>query len=313
MQNQEMAIQQFLVDSANFVTSHPEEWSLDYDVEMETLNHLLRVRIQEGAAERYSSLFQDLCSIQHDDGGWGDTRDEKESKLRTTSFSTQMVLRANRILRDSELKRSIERGLAFIVEHQEQDGSWLDPGWPVWDATSVSVGTLIFAANEPWGKEIYLSALTEGIAFIVENQRPGGGWYSKATSYPIDTTAHLLQKCLLVDVSGERIERALQFLLQAQDQAGHWDKSNVDHTCDAVRSLMLAASHKAAAQYIAEIERASEKAIKWLMDCVVDGGLGSHPGVKPDVLFTCDGIDTALKYLAFKAERRRKFMADFYR
>lgn len=306
-------VKAFLRDAEQFNETHAGEWSLDYNVEMETLNHLLRVWVQNGTSEKHLWLLLTLCDYQHVDGGWGDYRDERVSKVRTTAFSTQMLLRANRQLHHAKIAQSVTRGIDFLVAEQQPDGSWLDPMWPIWDATSVPIGTLIFVAKEPFGTAIQATALKRGMSFVIEKQKPDGGWYSSSASFPSDTTAHLLQKCLLYGTPDHVVVPAIQWLLNRQAQEGHWDKENIDHTCDAVRCLMLATSYPQGQPFLAQIADSTERAVRWLMDGVVNNGFGTHLGTAPNVLYTCDAIDTALKYIAFKEQLSKENMITFYR
>jgi squalene cyclase len=196
---------------------------------------------------------------------------------------------------------------------QLEDGSWHDLRWHFWDATSVSVGTLIFLVYEPWATPAHREALAQGTHFIIEGQQPDGGWYSELTASPVDTTAHLLQKCILLGVSESVTVPAVELLLSLQHADGYWDGQNVDHTCDAIRCLMLAASSDPGKQYALSVLEASNRALSWLMSCAVDGGVGAYPDSEPNVLFTCDAIDTVLKFQLFHSAYADSTMVSLYR
>jgi squalene cyclase len=292
----------FLRSAYAFIDEHPEEWKLEYDVDLEVLNHVLRVRIQDGSINQHVSHVRALCQIQHDDGGWGDTRDDPVSRLRSTAFCTQMLLRANRVLKDDSIATTIKRALQFILEQQEDNGGWRDHKWHFLDATSVSVGTLLFAVNEPTANEDQRQALQRGMDFIVSQQHSNGLWYYRPTASPVTITAHLLQKCATFGSPEPVIVPAVKQLLALQAAAGHWDQEHIDHTCDATRCLMLSASTDHVKLLGPAVLEASGRAVGWLLDSVSDGGLGDRPGQKPHVERTCDGIDTLLKFRRFQSQ-----------
>ena len=305
----------FLRESQQYLERSRDQWSLDHDVDMETFNHLVRVWLQLGEADRHIDDLRRLVAIQHDDGGWGDRRDDLRSRGRTSAFSTQMLLRARRALPSPEFDAAVERGLDFLVERQQPDGRWIDDRWHFLDATSVSVGTLIFAVGEPNVSDRRLAArreaLERGMSLVLDHRASDGLWYHKVTASPVEITAHLLQKCVLYRTDEVVIHDAVRGLLELQDPTGSWDADNTDSTCDVVRCLMLVSEHDAGASLESDIDGACERAMAWLLDTASEGSIGVRPGRTPSVLYTCDLIDTALKYLAH--EQRRGTLAGFYR
>lgn len=221
-----------------------------------------------------------------------------------------MLLRANRTLKDESIRRIIKRALDFIIRRQEDNGAWHDHKWHFIDATSVSVGTLLFAVNEPEATQEQRTALARGMDFIVAQQQVDGLWYYRPTASPVTITAHLLQKCATFGSAETVIAPSVRGLLALQAAAGHWDKEHVDHTCDATRCLMLATTTEQARALTPAVLDASSRAVGWLLSCESDGGLGDRPGQRPHVERTCDGIDTVLKFRRFQA---RHEMLHFWR
>lgn len=295
-------LDEFLRSAYHFVGAHPEEWRLDENVDLEVTNHVLRVYIQDGTIAAHAEHVLALARLQREDGGWGDHRDDRESQLRSSAFCAQMLLRANRELRDAELSSTIQRALSFILARQLEDGSWRDHRWHLLDATSVSVGTLLFAVNEPFATDAHRRALQAGMQFVLSQQQPDGLWHYKPTASPVTITAHLLQKCATHGCGDDFVARSGRALMALQDPAGHWDKENTDHTCDSSRCLMLAAATTADRAFIAEVEQTVQRALRWLLDSARDGALGDRPGHTPHVERTCDGIDTILKYRRFRTQ-----------
>lgn len=297
-------INQYLPVAYQFVDDHILEWRLDHDVDLEVTNHVLRVRIQDGTIKNYTQDVLALCKNQHTDGGWGNKRDDKESMLRSTSFCVQMLLRANRILNNQYVQDTIIKGLDYIVGQQLDDGSWRDATWHYLDAVSTSVGTLIFVMNEAFVNERYKNALKKGMEFTISERHENGLWYYKPTGSPVTITAHLLQKCAIYYGGSEINDQSIRELIKLQDEEGHWDNANTDHTCDAIRSMMLTASRSLDKSLIPEVFASACKAINWLtaISQSIGGGLGDRPGDKAHVERTCDGIDAMLKLRQFAAD-----------
>lgn len=295
-------ISEFLPAAHHFVATHPEEWRLEGNIELEVTNHVLRVHIQDGTLSQYRGDVLELCRGQHADGGWGEHRDDEVSHLRSTAFCTQMLLRANRQLREARVSEAIERAMGLILANQLPDGSWRDPRWHLLDATSVSVGTLLFAVHEPAATEAQRQALRLGMDFILSQRRADGLWYYKPRASPVTISAHLLQKCATYRAGDPLVANSAHALARLQSREGHWDEQNTDHTCDAIRCLMLCASILKEPELRSRVHEAAQRAVSWLMECAVDGGLGDRPGRTPHVERTCDMIDTLLKYRTFQAQ-----------
>jgi prenyltransferase beta subunit len=301
----EWSIRHHLESSYRFVESKRAEWSLSGNVDLEVLNHVLRVRIQDGTIDRHASDVLDLCAAQHEDGGWGDTRDDPNSQLRSTAFCTQMLLRANRSLHHATVALAVERAMAFIRKWQQLDGSWTDRRWPDLDATSVAVGTLLFYTREPESEPGARAALARGMEYVYARRHSDGLWYYKQTASPVTITAHLLQKCATHGGREQLVVESASALARLQHEEGHWDKGHVDHTCDALRCLLLCASVVADDGLRAKVQDTAGRAVDWLVQCGRDGGLGDRPGAPPHVERTCDGIDTLLKFQTFHREQEQ--------
>jgi hypothetical protein len=283
-----------------FVDEHSREWSLRYDSSLEATNHVLRVLVQDGTVAGYRDELGLLCAHQHADGGWGDRRDDAVSRTRTTAFATQMLLRANRVLHNPELKESVDRGVCFLLARQRPDGGWEDDRWHHLDATSVSVGTLLFASRDPDPDARVVPALRRGMSYVLGRRRNDGMWYHRPRSSPVEITAHFLQKVVPYGGSPDTVVPAMEGLLARQHPEGHWDAENVDSTCDAVRALFLSAQAVGNEGLVARVLQAGELTARWLVNAVTDGGLGPRPKRKPRVLFTCDGIDALFKLQKFR-------------
>jgi prenyltransferase beta subunit len=296
----EEATRAAMQSAQDYVNGNPQQWRPAPGVRYETLNHLVRVWIQEETIGEHDTVISQMCADQNPDGGWDDTYGGAESRTRTSCFCTQMLLRATRQLDFAPARTAMGGGLRFILARQEADGCWHDARWPTLDATSVAVGTLVFALEQPEATGEQQSALERGMAYVLDARADDGLWYHKPTASPVEITAHLLQKVALYDGSHDAVPTAMDGLLGLQDATGHWDAENVDGTCDAVRCLMLAAQTPAGGHLRDQVGEAAERAMSWLLSAQNDdGGFGARPARASSVLFTCDVLDTALKYEIF--------------
>jgi hypothetical protein len=265
------------------------------DVDMETFNHVVRVWIQSGIAARHLQPLRRLVEAQHQDGGWGDTRDDRRSKTRVTAFASQMLLRCDLQLGGGEFREPVRRAVGFLLRTQRPDGSWDDFKWHYLDATSVATGTLLFAVKQPWAGPAETEALKRAIAFVMAEQRSDGLWSHKSRSSPVEITAHFLQKLIPYGGADRQVAAALEGLVKRQHPQGHWDHENIDSTCDAARALMVGAAslHDDLAL---QASGAIDRAMTWLLGVAASGSVGPRPGQRPSVLYTTDVIDTIWKY-----------------
>jgi hypothetical protein len=295
-------LDKFLVAAYQFVVDNHHEWKLTNDVNLEVVDHVLRVRVQDKTIKNHMQDVFDLCKYQNPDGGFGNSRDDQDSKSRSTALSVQMLIRSNRVLKSPTILKSINKGLDYIVKNQHQDGNWNDSTWHHYDATSVSVGTLLFATKEDsWSLSSYTKALARGIAYIDSQRDKDYMWYFKKSGSPVTITAHLLPKVVTYRGVEEKDFNTTRKLIALQHDKGHWDNTNVDHTCDAIRAMMLVAGKANDKLLYKEVHNATTRALNWLLTVSKDigGGLGDFPLKKAHVEATCDGIDTVLKFNEF--------------
>jgi hypothetical protein len=291
-------------------------WQLEgKHVWLEVSNHVLRVLIQMDMAPAFKNEFYALLNLQKEDGGWGEYTDSKESSIRVSAFAGQMLLRANMIFKTDEFTSSVCDCISFLLNNQKKDGSWQDKRWHRFDATSVPTGTLLFAVNNgystcgEYSAADLKQALKNSMHFIETAQNEEGLWIVKQKGVAtIESTAHLLQKCITYGCSMELLNRGINALLLEQHEEGFWAGGNVDATCDVSRCLLYFNSMFTFNPYFSKIEKAVANSINWLLDISVEGTLGDRPGSRPNVLVTCDFIDTACKYLLY-IEQKSKMRA----
>jgi hypothetical protein len=78
-------------------------------------------------------------------------------------------------------------------------------------------------------------------------------------------------------------------------QDGSWDEENVDHTMDCTRSLMVVTRTRDTRG-----EDVIKKGFRWILAHKNPQGWGDFPGMESNLERTCDGLDTLLKYQAYR-------------
>lgn len=289
-----------------FVMRNTEQWHLDNPhTWLEVTNHVLRVFIQTGETARFKKHFTDLAELQKEDGGWGEYNDSPKSAVRVSAFATQMLLRANMELQDAGFGAAVEKGLQFLLNTQQPNGSWKDQRWHLFDATSVPTGTLLFAVNNNYGSPQVESALKKSMGFIESLQADSGLWeIPQKKVATVESTAHLLQKCITNKSSTDIIFPAVTALLKVQDANGAWAGGNMDATCDVVRCLLYFNAAYPDNVFCSQVEQAAAVGTGWLAGNVKEG-LGNRPSSKPNVLISCDFIDTASKYIIYEKQQSK--------
>ena len=162
------------------------------------------------------------------------------------------------------------------------------------------------ALGEPHRRSDMLRSWERGARFIVDNQNADGGWYDHEF-HPsgVEITAHLIQDGLIADlVIDKRIsairescEKGVAKLCEWQVQDGSWDEENVDHTMDCTRSLMVVTR----ALETTHGNDVIEKGVQWVLTNKNPQGWGDFPDMETNLERTCDGLDTLLKYKAYRS------------
>jgi squalene-hopene/tetraprenyl-beta-curcumene cyclase len=124
-----------------------------------------------------------------------------------------------------------QRGIRWLLEHQEPDGSWFGR----WGAnyvygTGAVVPALVFAGTDPMSPPI-----RRAVTWLAEHQNADGGWGEDLRSYDdpswagrgvstASQTAWALMALLAAGERGESVERGVAFLVDTQRPDGSWDE-----------------------------------------------------------------------------------------
>ncbi len=303
-----------------YLRSEHDNWSptTGDEHDLELVAHALRVLIHKQVVETSTPEFIALGAQQNEDGGWGQTGADNESKIWVSAFCGLMLIRGNQILEYERLSGSVQLAIRYFLDTQQPDGRWCDPSWADLDATShpVSFFNVVLVLGKEFGKTMrkkVVESWKKGMQFILDNQSSDGGWYDQEF-HPtgVEITAHLIQDSLVADVMIENVMRVsrpcrkgAELLLSLQAESGSWDNDNVDHTMDCTRSLMVVSR-------MLGIERQCDPAIQagmdWIMKNKNEQGWPDFPGMDTNLERTCDGIDTMLKFLVYSEEDSTRIM-----
>jgi hypothetical protein len=291
-----------------YLLQEREGWSLTTGPQdLELVAHALRVLLHTGAARNFLDEYLSLVDCQNPDGGWSPYSADRESTVWVSAFCALMLVRGNRILKHDGVDAAVRRAVDYFLGVQEADGRWVDPQWADLDTTShpVSFFNVVQALGHGYRRQDVRRSWRRGLAFILENEEPGGGWRDP-DFHPsgVEMTAHLIQDSLVADlvmegvVSGvrEACARGLAKLREWQSPQGWWDEENVDHTMDSVRSSMVVSRVLGENVSAAAIERG----LAWIVKVNNARGWPDFPGMETNLERTCDGLDTLLKYKAYR-------------
>jgi hypothetical protein len=301
-------IDKLIKDEYAFFLQEKNGWSLTAGPQdLELVAHALRVLLHARTTPDFLPDYLALVDCQNEDGGWSPFSADQESTVWVSAFCGLMLIRGNRLLRRDTLAQSVCRAIDYFLDTQQRDGRWLDPRWADLDTTShpVSFFNVVMALGERHRRNEVVRSWERGARFIVDAQNSDGGWYDH-DFHPsgVEITAHLIQDALIADlvidkqVSGirESCAKGTAKLYEWQAQDGSWDEENVDHTMDCTRSLMVVSrilgDHHG--------EEIIMRGLRWILAHKNPQGWGDFPGMETNLERTCDGLDTLLKYKAYR-------------
>ncbi len=298
-----------LVESEyQFFTKVHDKWSLTKGPQdMELVAHALRVILHMGKVGESLPEYTALVNIQHADGGWGRESTEKESAAWVSAFCALMLIRADAILQNAAVEKSVWKSIEYFLQGQKPDGRWVDSEWGDLDTTShpVSFFNVVLALGTPKMKDAVRASWRKGLKFIVDAQSQDGGWYDPVFQPSgVETTAHLVQDAVVASLAlpeglpvRPTCEKGLNWILEHQAADGSWDDHNEDHTMDCTRSTLLISRMLRAEE---KARPALEKAVDWIVATKNPNGWPDFPGMETNLERTCDGLDVLLKYQAWR-------------
>ena len=302
-------IDRLIKDEYAFFLRKKAGWSLTTGPQdLELVAHAMRVILHAQTTPDFLDDYLALVACQVTDGGWSPFSADQESTVWVSAFCGLMLIRANRLLHNERIEQSVYKAIDYFLATQKRDGRWVDPNWADLDTTShpVSFFNVVMALNETYRRQEVLQSWRQGARFIIDNQAADGGWYDEEF-HPsgVEITAHLIQDALIADLAmdnringvHESCTKGAQKLCEWQAADGSWDGENVDHTMDCTRSLMVVSRLLGDSQG----EQAIVRGLDWVLDNKNANGWGDFPAMETNLERTCDGIDTLLKYKAYRS------------
>ena len=165
-------------------------------VALEESNDTTRVstNTHEEIASIYASSAEYLVNEQEDDGRW-DEGDNPDKSTALAVHGLQIALDADAheqsdTLTETEIKSAIDSGTTWLVENQNEDGSWdvyHDSGfWNYEGDRSLTTAYTVTALNET-GMAADNTTITAGTDYLIGVYQDDGSWgYPRATAMSID-------------------------------------------------------------------------------------------------------------------------------
>ncbi len=203
-------------------------------------------------------------------------------RLRKDSVERERLLKANG--GDTETAKAVKQGLEWLARSQElggaNDGSWSPSAHGATDdsyrVAVTSLATLSFVAEGNSHIEgAYSASVAKAVAFLLRRQQHDGLLGPRKGRYMYDhgiaTLALLEVFCVTRDMKlVPTVERAVNFILQAQTPAGGWGYTLAARSCDAiVTTWQVMALRLALGLGMKEIAVALRRTDAWLL-CITN-------------------------------------------
>jgi squalene-hopene/tetraprenyl-beta-curcumene cyclase len=129
-------------------------------------------------------------------------------------------------------KEAIDRGLAYMRETQQPDGSWFGR----WGTNYIYGTWSVLCAFNAAGEDMSAPHIRKAVDWLEARQRPDGGWGEDGATYwsktketvkastPSQTAWATLALMAAGDVDSDAVRRGIDFLLQARRDGAQWDE-----------------------------------------------------------------------------------------
>ena len=235
----------------------PGGWAFEFDNDIYpdvddaavVMTALQRIPLPDAASERELALERGLrwmLSMQSANGGWAafDVDNDREF-LKSIPFAdfgelldpptadvTAHALELLGLLGYSGEYPPAQRGLRFLYELQESDGSW----WGRWGVNYIYGLGAALPALAALGEPMTSPAVRRGVEWLIRHQLPDGGWGESCDSYadpelrgagpstPSQTAWALMALLAAGEAEHDAVARGVDYLLRQQRSDGTWDE-----------------------------------------------------------------------------------------
>ncbi len=139
---------------------------------------------------------------------------------------------------EPEVRTSIERGVTFLLEEQEDDGSW----YARWGVNYVYGTWQTLKGLMAVGTDPKSAPIRRAVSWLKSTQQPSGGWGESCDSYKdaalkgkgeptASQTAWAVMGLIAAgEIESPEVERGIAFLLDSQNEDGTWDEPHFTGT-----------------------------------------------------------------------------------
>ncbi|MDD9918643.1 MAG: squalene--hopene cyclase, partial [Rhodospirillaceae bacterium] len=135
-------------------------------------------------------------------------------------------------LGDESGKPAIDRGLSYLRETQQPDGSWFGR----WGTNYVYGTWSVLCAFNAAGEDMAAPHIRKAVAWLESRQRPDGGWGEDGATYwsktkdaakastASQTAWAVLGLMAAGEVDGDAVRRGIEYLLTAERDGDQWEE-----------------------------------------------------------------------------------------
>ncbi|MDX1953877.1 MAG: prenyltransferase/squalene oxidase repeat-containing protein [Verrucomicrobiota bacterium] len=214
-------------------------------------------------------------------------------------FSEQTATAAN------EIERMYVRGLQFLSQTQQPDGSWEDKPYGAEPAVVGLAIVAILAHGEDATSGPYAETIRRGLDFILKQQNPQTGYIGRSMYNHGFATLALAEAYGMVEDPrlGPALQKAVLLITgsQSKNPFGAWryspESTDADTTVSGAQMVALFAARNAG---IGVAEEAIQKGLKFFARCQTpEGGIGYTAGTSPN------GARSAIAVLVFALAKEK--------
>ncbi len=156
----------------------------------------------------------------------------------TADVTARVVSMLSQLGETRESSRALDRGVIYLLNDQEEDGSW----YGRWGMNFIYGTWSVLCALNAAGLDARHPQVRKAIEWLVRIQNPDGGWGEDASSYKIDpafepgystasqTAWALLALMAVGEVDNPAMVRGINFLTRTQGSDGFWSEERYTAT-----------------------------------------------------------------------------------